>query len=135
MMGKIDGNMEAVTHGPDDLFIGNNEFASEVLSLAAATTAKDGYVLARNSTSGKLEVADDVDGQHFILATREELKNENASGGAAMDFYVRVCIAGKVKKSGVTVAGTALTAAQADSLRASGILALDVTNIGKTDNL
>ena len=67
-MGNITGNSQIINHGPDDLFIGDNEFASEV------------------------------------------------------------------KKSGVTVAGTALTAAQADALRASGILALDVTNIGKQDN-
>ncbi|MGP1603273.1 MAG: hypothetical protein ACTTGZ_02465 [Treponema sp.] len=133
-MGNMTGNMEAVSHGQDDLFIGDNEFASEVLSLAAATTAKDGYVLVRNGTSGKLELADDVSGQCFVLATRNDLVNTNASGGAAKDFYVRVCIAGKVKKSGVTVAGTALTTTQADSLRASGILVLDVTGIGKHDN-
>lgn len=132
-MGKINGNFEAVTHGPDDLFIGNNEFASEVISLAAGETAKDGYVLSRNATSGKLELASDVDGQCFVLATRDTL--DNASGSAAKDFYERVCIAGRVKRSGVTVKGTALTAAQADALRASGILALDVTNIGKADNL
>ena len=131
-MGNITGNSQIINHGPDDLFIGDNEFASEVLSLAAATTAKDGYILKRNSVNGKLELANDVDGQRFVLATRDDLVN--ASDGAAMDFYVRVCIAGKVKKSGVTVAGTALTAAQADALRASGILALDVTNIGKQDN-
>ena len=131
-MGKITGNSQIINHGPDDLFIGDNEFASEVLSLAAATTAKDGYILKRNSANGKLELANDVDGQCFVLATRDDLVN--TSGSAAMDFYVRVCIAGKVKKSGVTVAGTALTAAQADALRASGILALDVTNIGKQDN-
>lgn len=133
-MGNITGNNQIINHEADDLFIGNNEFASEVLSLAAASTAKDGYVLTRNSTSGKLEVAEDVSGQCFILASRDDLVNTNASGGAAKDFYVRVLIAGKVKKSGVTVAGTALTAAQADALRASGILALDVTNIGKQDN-
>lgn len=133
-MGNITGNNQIINHEADDLFIGNNEFASEVLSLAAASTAKDGYVLTRNSTSGKLEVAEDVSGQRFILASRDDLVNTNASGGAAKDFYVRVLIAGKVKKSGVTVAGTALTAAQADALRASGILALDVTNIGKQDN-
>lgn len=133
-MGNITGNNQIINHEADDLFIGNNEFASEVLSLAAASTAKDGYVLTRNSTSGKLEVAKDVSGQRFILASRDDLVNTNASGGAAKDFYVRVLIAGKVKKSGVTVAGTALTAAQADALRASGILALDVTNIGKQDN-
>ena len=131
-MGNITGNSQIINHGPDDLFIGDNEFASEVLSLAAATTAKDGYVLKRNSSNGKLELANDVDGQCFVLATRDDLIN--TSGSAAMDFYVRVCITGKVKKSGVTVAGTALTAAQADALRASGILALDVTNIGKQDN-
>lgn len=131
-MGNITGNSQIINHGPDDLFIGDNEFASEVLSLAAATTAKDGYVLKRNSSNGKLELANDVDGQCFVLATRDDLVN--TSGSAAMDFYVRVCITGKVKKSGVTVAGTALTAAQADALRASGILALDVTNIGKQDN-
>ena len=131
-MGKITGNSQIINHGPDDLFIGDNEFASEVLSLAAATTAKDGYILKRNSSNGKLELANDVDGQCFVLATRDDLVN--TSGSAAMDFYVRVCITGKVKKSGVTVAGTALTAAQADALRASGILALDVTNIGKQDN-
>lgn len=131
-MGNITGNSQIINHGPDDLFIGDNEFASEVLSLAAATTAKDGYILKRNSSNGKLELANDVDGQCFVLATRDDLVN--TSGGAAMDFYVRVCIAGKVKKSGITVAGTALTAAQADALRASGILALDVTNIGKQDN-
>lgn len=131
-MGNITGNSQIINHGPDDLFIGDNEFASEVLSLAAATTAKDGYILKRNSSNGKLELANDVDGQCFVLATRDELVN--TSGSAAMDFYVRVCITGKVKKSSVTVAGTALTAAQADALRASGILALDVTNIGKQDN-
>lgn len=131
-MGNITGNSQIINHGPDDLFIGDNEFASEVLSLAAATTAKDGYILKRNSSNGKLELANDVDGQCFVLATRDNLVN--TSGSAAMDFYVRVCITGKVKKSGVTVAGTALTAAQADALRASGILALDVTNIGKQDN-
>lgn len=131
-MGNITGNSQIINHGPDNLFIGDNEFASEVLSLAAATTAKDGYVLKRNSSNGKLELANDVDGQCFVLATRDDLVN--TSGSAAMDFYVRVCITGKVKKSGVTVAGTALTAAQADALRASGILALDVTNIGKQDN-
>lgn len=131
-MGNITGNSQIINHGPDDLFIGDNEFASEVLSLAAATTAKDGYVLVRNNMSGKLELANDVSGQCFVLATRDDLIN--TSGGAAMDFYVRVCIAGKVKKSGITVAGTALTAVQADALRASGILALDVTNIGKQDN-
>ena len=131
-MGNITGNSQIINHGPDDLFIGDNEFASEVLSLAAATTAKDGYILKRNSSNGKLELANDVDGQCFVLATRDDLVN--TSGGAAMDFYVRVCITGKVKKSGITVAGTALTAAQADALRASGILALDVTNIGKQDN-
>lgn len=133
-MGNITGNSQIINHGPDDLFIGDNEFAGEVLSLAADTAAKDGYVLARNGASGKLELASDVDGQRFVLASRGGLVNTNASGGAAMDFYVRVCIAGKVKKSGVTVAGTALTAAQADALRASGILALDVANIGKQDN-
>lgn len=131
-MGNITGNSQIINHGPDDLFIGDNEFASEVLSLAAATTAKDGYILKRNSSNGKLELANDVDGQCFVLATRDDLVN--TSGSATMDFYVRVCITGKVKKSGVTVAGTALTAAQADALRASGILALDVTNIGKQDN-
>lgn len=131
-MGNITGNSQIINHEPDDLFIGDNEFASEVLSLAAATTAKDGYILKRNSSNGKLELANDVDGQCFVLATRDDLVN--TSGSAAMDFYVRVCITGKVKKSGVTVAGTALTAAQADALRASGILALDVTNIGKQDN-
>lgn len=131
-MGNITGNSQIINHEPDDLFIGDNEFASEVLSLAATTTAKDGYILKRNSANGKLELANDVDGQCFVLATRNDLVN--TSGSAAMDFYVRVCITGKVKKSGVTVAGTALTAAQADALRASGILALDVTNIGKQDN-
>lgn len=131
-MGNITGNSQIINHGPDDLFIGDNEFASEVLSLAAATTAKDGYILKRNNSNGKLELANDVDGQCFVLATRDDLVN--TSGSAAMDFYVRVCITGKVKKSGVTVAGTALTAAQSDALRASGILALDVTNIGKQDN-
>lgn len=131
-MENITGNSQIINHGPDNLFIGDNEFASEILSLAAATTAKDGYVLKRNSSNGKLELANDVDGQCFVLATRDDLVN--TSGSAAMDFYVRVCITGKVKKSGVTVAGTALTAAQADALRASGILALDVTNIGKQDN-
>ena len=39
-MGNITGNSQIINHGPDDLFIGDNEFASEVLSLAAATTAK-----------------------------------------------------------------------------------------------
>ena len=131
-MGNITGNSQIINHGPDDLFIGDNEFASEVLSLAATTTAKDGYILKRNSVNGKLELANDVDGQRFVLATRDDLVN--TSDSAAMDFYVRVCITGKVKKSGVTVAGTALTAVQADALRASGILALDVTNIGKQDN-
>lgn len=131
-MGNMTENAVFIEHGPDDLFIGNNEFASEVLSLAGGTTAKDGYLLTRNGTNGKLELAADVTGQHFVLASRETLANPTDS---AKDFYVRVCIAGNVKKSGVTVAGAALTAKQADTLRASGIFVLDVTNIGKADNL
>lgn len=130
-MGNITGNSEVINHGPDDLFIGNNEFASGVLTLSAGSTAKDGYVLTRNSSSGKLEMVPDVDGQCFILASRDNLVNK---GSAAMDFNVRVCIAGRVKRSCVSVAGSPLTDAQADNLRASGILALDITSIGKQDN-
>ena len=76
-MGNITGNSQIINHGPDDLFIGDNEFASEVLSLAAATTAKDGYVLKRNSSNGKLELANDVDGQCFVLATRTSHRINN----------------------------------------------------------
>lgn len=132
-MGEINGNFEAKVHGPDDLLIGDNEFKSEVISLAAGEKAADGYVLTRNETSGKLELASDVEGQCFVLVNRDILDNTN--GSAAKDFYARVCISGRVKKSAVTLKGNPLSDAQADALRSSSILALDVTNVGKTDNL
>lgn len=131
-MGKIAGNFESVQHETDDLFLGDNKFKTAVVSVAAGKTLKDGYVLSRNATSGKLEEATSVDaGNAFILAARDDLSN---SGESAKDFNVRVLVWGKVKRSAVTLSGTALTDAQADALRASGILAFDVTNTGKADN-
>lgn len=129
-MENMKGNIEIINHEPDNLLLGDNEFASETLTLQNNEVVKDGYVLVRH-TDGKLKIATDVDGQAFIAVTRDDIENKT---GGAKDYYLRVCVAGKVKKSLVSVKGVPLTAAQADSLRQSGILALDVKSIGVKDN-
>lgn len=131
-MGTITGNIEIIQHGADDLFIGDNEFESGLLSLAAAASAKDGWLLKRSS--GKFVVAAAADitaGAVFVLATPDTITN---STEASVDYAVRVCVAGKVNRGKVTISDTALTDAQADMLRASGIIAQVVTSIGEQDN-
>lgn len=131
-MGKINGNFEINQHEPHNLLIGDNEFETGLLKLAGGATAKDGYVVTRNA-DGNFEIASSVAaGTAFVLANIDDITNPSAS--AAATFPVRVCISGRVKRSLVSLGGTALTKAQADLLRASGIIAVDVTSIGNKDN-
>lgn len=127
-MGNINGNMEIKHHAPDNLFLDDCRFQSETLKVAASATAKDGYVLERD-TDGKLKVTETITAgtPYFVLATRDDLPGEK-------EFTVRVCVSGTVKKSLVSKGGTELTAAEADALRACGILPVEITSIGKKDN-
>ena len=135
-MGNITGNSQIINHGPDDLFIGDNEFASEVLSLAAATTAKDGYVLVHDLSTGKWAPATastiDDGAPLGILALRDDITN---SGDDAADYAgQRICIAGDVNKNLTSIGGTGLTAVQGEYLRVQGIYNVDAKQIGVQDN-
>lgn len=128
-MGTINGNYESKTIDPKTLCIGNNEFETGTLHVAAAGEGEEinipnGAVLTRDADSGKYVPAEDTDGALFILA--DGIITPITAAG---DYAVRVCISGNVNRNLVTLAGDAITDAQADALRQNDILALVVHEV------
>lgn len=128
-MGTINGNYESKTIDPKTLCIGNNEFETGTLSVAAAGEGEEinipnGAVLTRDADSGKYVLAEDTDGALFILA--DGIITPITAAG---NYAVRVCISGNVNRNLVTLAGDAITDAQADALRQNDILALVVHEV------
>lgn len=124
-MGKITGNYESTPHAQGCLLLGDNDFRTETLAVAAAGEGQtinivDGTVLTRDSTTGKLKPAATAEGPLFVLCD-EVLTPITAAG----EYAVRVVISGRVDRRKVFLAGTAVTDAQIDALRNYGILAED----------
>lgn len=128
-MGKITGNYESEQHKIASLVLGDNDFRTETLSVAAAGEGEtinivDGTVLTRDSDTGKLVVAEDETSPLFVLV--DEVITPITEAG---DYAVRVCVSGRVDRRKVFLDGTAVTDAQVDALRANGILAEDAYSV------
>lgn len=125
-MGKINGVFESENHTIGSLLFGDNEFRTETLTVAADSSIGDGTVLTRDSDTGKLVAASTATGALFILCNEV-----NTPFTAAGDYPVRVVISGRVDRRKVNLAGSELTDADVDALRANGILAMDAYSVNK----
>ncbi len=128
-MGKITGNYESEQHKIASLVLGDNDFRTETLSVAAAGEGEtinivDGTVLTRDSDTEKLVVAEDETSPLFVLV--DEVITPITEAG---DYAVRVCVSGRVDRRKVFLDGTAVTDAEVDALRANGILAEDAYSV------
>lgn len=125
-MGKINGVFESENHAIGSLLFGNNEFRTETLTVAADSSIGDGTVLTRDSNTGKLVAASTATGALFILCNEV-----NTPFTVAGDYPVRVVISGRVDRRKVNLAGSELTDADVDALRANGILAMDAYSVNE----
>lgn len=125
-MGKINGVFESENHTIGSLLFGNNEFRTETLTVAADSSIGDGTVLTRDEDTGKLVAASTATGALFILCNEV-----NTPFTVAGDYPVRVVISGRVDRRKVNLAGSELTDADVDALRANGILAMDAYSVNE----
>lgn len=125
-MGKINGVFESENHAIGSLLFGDNEFRTETLTVAADSSIGDGTVLTRDSDTGKLVAASTSTGALFILCNEV-----NTPFTTAGDYPVRVVISGRVDRRKVNLAGSELTDADVDALRANGILAMDAYSVNE----
>lgn len=125
-MGKINGVFESENHTIGSLLFGDNEFRTETLTVAADSSIGDGTVLTRDSDTGKLVAASTATGALFILCNEV-----NTPFTTAGDYPVRVVISGRVDRRKVNLAGSDLTDADVDALRANGILAMDAYSVNE----
>lgn len=112
--------------------LANVRTADDVLVFAGAGTVKEGTILARVTASGKLTpfVKGGTGGAEKPVA----ILDGEVSAAAAGDVAVRVALAGDVRKQRLIIAAdgdsTNIDAAVRDALRAVGIVALDVKELG-----
>lgn len=125
-MGKINGVFESENHAIGSLLFGNNEFRTETLTVAADSSIGDGTVLTRDEDTGKLVAASTATGALFILCNEV-----NTPFTTAGDYPVRVVISGRVDRRKVNLAGSELTDADVDALRANGILVMDAYSVNE----
>lgn len=125
-MGKINGVYESENHAIGSLLFGNNEFRTETLTVAADSSIGDGTVLTRDEDTGKLVAASTATGALFILCNEV-----NTPFTTAGDYPVRVVISGRVDRRKVNLAGSELTDADVDALRANGILVMDAYSVNE----
>ena len=125
-MGKINGVYESENHAIGSLLFGDNEFRTETLTVAADSSIGDGTVLTRDEDTGKLVAASTATGALFILCNEV-----NTPFTTAGDYPVRVVISGRVDRRKVNLAGSELTDADVDALRANGILAIDAYSVNE----
>ena len=125
-MGKINGVYESENHAIGSLLFGDNEFRTETLTVAADSSIGDGTVLTRDEDTGKLVAASTATGALFILCNEV-----NTPFTTAGDYPVRVVISGRVDRRKVNLAGSELTDADVDALRANGILAMDAYSVNE----
>lgn len=128
-MGTISGIYEEKTIEPKTLLLGDNEFETGTLTVAAASSGgtiniQDGTVLTRDGTSGNFVPAANTSGALFVLT--DHIITPITTAG---NYAVRVCISGSVNRNLLNLGGVALTDAQADDLRKNNILALTVHEV------
>lgn len=128
-MGKITGNFESENRGQVDLLLGDNEFETGVLTLAASGSVKEGALLKRES-NGNFGVVTDTSNQTPVAVyVGEDITNSSESSAT---YPTRAVISGRVAASRCHYStNTALSAADKDALRGHSIIALDAYESGR----
>lgn len=111
--------------------LGNNEFESGVITLAAGAKVDLGDMLKRDSGTGKFSKVTDTSTEIPVALATCDLTN---TGSASKDYAARVLIGGKVDASFVTVNSVAATKAQYDMVRSYGIIPVPTAEINMKDN-
>lgn len=115
-------------HSSVRIALGDNEFRTGVITLAAGVTAKAGTIV--KTVSGKFVAATGADDETGLGVIVED---ETNSGSASADIPTRVLISGKVNEKALLLSGTAATTAQADALRQWAIVPVVVNEFGRNE--
>ena len=86
-MGKITGNFESQDCGKVDLLLGDNEFESGVLTLAASGSVKEGALLQREA-DGKFSVISATSTTTYVEVTPPTGSNPKFEGWYEKDGTV-----------------------------------------------
>jgi hypothetical protein len=111
------------------LQLGDNQYEAASITLAAAAEVKIGAGLKRE-TNGSFSIAGASD--TVVALSPSYFKNE---GSASASLGFRALVGGRVRRDKVTIAGAAITDAQADALRDYGIIAEAVHDTSQLDNM
>jgi hypothetical protein len=125
----MSGNMSVTNYDLGSLMLGDNEFETNVITLAAGASVAEGDMLKRNGT--KFEKVTDTATETPVAIATAAASN---TGAAAADIPSRPTISGKVRAGKVTVNGVAATLAQLDMIRRVGLVPIAVTDLSKKDN-
>ena len=121
--------MNVTNYDLGSILLGDNEFETNVITLAAGASVAEGDMLKRNGTKFE-KVTDTATETPVALATAAA----SNTGAAAADIPCRPAISGKVRAGKVTVNGVAATLAQLDMIRRVGLVPIAVTDLSKKDN-
>jgi len=111
------------------LMLGDNNFSSGKITLAAGATLVAGAVLKRGS--GNIEFAVATSADEYAALNPFEIKNET---GASKVFGFRALMDGRVREDMLRVGANTATVADIDKLRKIGILPVKVTDLSHLDN-
>lgn len=125
------GNYQNVEHKSIRIALGDNEFKTGLVTVAANSTLKAGTIV--KTVNGKFVpvTGSEETAPEGLGVLVDELTNGTASNA---DVAYRVLIAGRVNQNALLIGSSAATAAQADALRQWSIVPLTVTEMGKSEN-
>jgi hypothetical protein len=137
-------------HHPENknLFLGNNEFETSVLTVPANTAIPAGALLKRVDDkfapvldTSPAQITVDINGDTGTIpgnpvdipaaVNPAEIKN---TAPAPADIPFRALVSGKVRQDMLSVDGRPVTTAQADMLRMYGIIPRRLNDISRTEN-
>jgi len=111
------------------LMLGDNNFSSGKITLAAGATLVAGAVLKRGAGNVEFAVATSAD--DYAAVNPFEIKNET---GNSKVFGFRALMDGRVRADMLRVGENTATVADIDKLRKVGILPVKVTDLSHLDN-
>lgn len=111
------------------LMLGDNNFRSAKITLAANATLVAGAVLKRGTDDNSFDVASITD--DYAAVNPFEIKNNS---GASKVFGFRALMNGRVREDMLRVGSAIVSVADIDKLRKVGILPMKVTDLSHLDN-
>lgn len=123
-------NLTSTIQGAEPLLLGNNQFETGVITLAAGAQVEEGAYLKRDAGGKFVRITDTAT---EIVVAVSPMAASNATG-AAVDVPCRPVIAGRVNQAVLKVNGAAPTKAQLDMLRKTSIIPLPRKDLSVLDN-